>query len=62
MQNAITVSTNTNAKIGNKLRTREMPKLLMAVISKCSPKFPNVINEESNTPNGNATGDMKMAK
>ena len=37
-------------------RSKEIPADLIATSSKLSPRFPNVINEESNTASGNARG------
>ena len=37
-------------------RNKDMPEDLIAINSKLSPKFPNVINEESKTANGKANG------
>lgn len=41
---------------------REIPELFMAVSSKCSPRFPKVISEDSSTARGKATGVMLMLK
>jgi hypothetical protein len=40
----------------------EIPALLIAVNSKYSPKFPNVIKEESKTAKGSATGTVIKLK
>jgi len=37
-------------------RNNEMPADFMATSSKLSPRFPNVINDESKTANGRANG------
>jgi len=37
-------------------RGKEMPADFIATSSKLSPRFPNVINDESKTANGNASG------
>lgn len=43
-------------KSGRMKRNKDMPADLMATSSKLSPRFPNVINEESSTANGSASG------
>ena len=37
-------------------RNKEIPADFIATSSKLSPRFPNVINDESNTANGSAKG------
>jgi hypothetical protein len=43
-------------KRGRMNRNKEIPADFMATSSKLSPRFPNVINDESKTANGNAKG------
>lgn len=52
-------STQSNIEIKNTgliNRNSEMPADLIATSSKLSPRFPNVMSEESNTANGKARG------
>jgi hypothetical protein len=48
--------------IGLKTRNMEIPALLSAVSSKFSPNFPKVINDESNTDSGKASGKVMREK
>ena len=56
------VSAKIKKNIGFSALVKDIPALFMADNSKFSPRLPNVIKEEINTPRGRAFGSILMLK
>ena len=56
------VKTKMKKNIGFNVLVRDIPALFMADNSEFSPRLPNVIKEEINTPKGRAFGRMLILK
>ena len=57
-----TINSRTKKEIGSNILNKEIPELLIAVSSLCSPRLPKVIKEDNKMARGNAKGTMFKLK